>query len=54
MKVTQVLIEHDVKFVSDLCDRIVVLDFGHQRSEGPPARVLAEPEVIAAYIGAKE
>jgi branched-chain amino acid transport system ATP-binding protein len=54
MKVTQVLIEHDVKLVSDLCDRIVVLDFGRCRAEGVPAQVLAEPEVIAAYIGAPD
>lgn len=49
--ITQVLIEHDVRFMADLSDRLLVLDFGTQIAEGRPAEVLALPEVIEAYVG---
>jgi branched-chain amino acid transport system ATP-binding protein len=47
----QVLIEHDVRFVRDLCEYVYVLDFGTLLAEGPPDEVLDDPAVAAAYTG---
>ena len=49
--VTILLIEHDMKFVSGLCDEITVLNFGTVLAQGSPAVALNDPEVIKAYIG---
>lgn len=49
--VTILLIEHDMKFVSGLCDEITVLNFGTVLSQGTPETALNDPEVIKAYIG---
>lgn len=49
--VTILLIEHDMKFVSGLCDEITVLNFGTVLSQGAPEKALNDPEVIKAYIG---
>ena len=49
--VTILLIEHDMKFVSGLCDEITVLNFGTVLAQGTPAVALNDPEVIKAYIG---
>ncbi|WP_375414297.1 ATP-binding cassette domain-containing protein [uncultured Bradyrhizobium sp.] len=46
------LVEHDMGFVMDLADRIVVLDFGTKIAEGTPDAIKRNPEVIKAYLGA--
>ena len=48
---TILLIEHDMKFVAELCDRITVLNFGTVLVEGDTKTALSDPEVIRAYIG---
>jgi ABC-type branched-subunit amino acid transport system ATPase component len=46
------LVEHDMGFVMDLADRIVVLDFGTKIAEGTPDTIKTNPDVIKAYLGA--
>jgi len=50
--VTLLLIEHDVKLVMGLCDRVAVLDYGKKIAEGTPQVVQRDAAVIAAYLGA--
>lgn len=50
--VTVVLVEHDMKMVMNLSDRILVLDYGKKIAEGTGPEVRRNPDVIAAYLGA--
>lgn len=49
--VTIVMIEHHVHVITRLCDHVLVLNFGARLFEGPPAAVIAHPDVIEAYLG---
>ncbi|MGJ0149937.1 ABC transporter ATP-binding protein [Campylobacter lari] len=50
-KISVLLIEHDMKFVNKLCDRVMVLDYGKTIFEGKPNDAVQNPEVISAYLG---
>jgi branched-chain amino acid transport system permease protein len=48
---TILVIDHDMNLVEQVADRITVLNFGRRIADGPPAEVLRNPEVVAAYLG---
>ncbi len=45
------VVEHNMPFVSGLCDRLVVLDLGQLIANGPPAQVLGDARVMSSYLG---
>jgi branched-chain amino acid transport system ATP-binding protein len=49
--VTILIIEHDVRLVMGLCDRVLVLDYGRKIAEDVPKAIQKDPRVIAAYLG---
>lgn len=50
-QITILLIEHDMKLVSGICEQILVLNFGMELAKGTPSEVLNNPDVITAYLG---
>jgi len=52
--VTILLVEHDMRAVMGLCDRVFVLNFGEKIAEGTPEQIQNNPEVVEAYLGVNE
>jgi branched-chain amino acid transport system ATP-binding protein len=52
--ITLLVVEHDMSFVRDLCDRVVVLNFGRKIAEGTLDEVKRDPQVLSAYLGQDE
>jgi len=48
---TVLLIEHDMKFVNNMCDKVLVLDYGEEIFEGKPSDAIVDKNVVAAYLG---
>jgi branched-chain amino acid transport system ATP-binding protein len=51
--ITILVVEHDMRLVMNICDRLCVLNFGSMIAEGPPSEICKHKEVIAAYLGSE-
>ena len=54
MGITIMIVEHDVDFVSRICNRVIALNYGQKIAEGPPDKIQADPLILEAYIGKEE
>jgi branched-chain amino acid transport system ATP-binding protein len=50
---TTVIVDHDIAFIADVCDRLLAMSFGRQLGIGTPTEVLGLPEVRKSYLGLK-
>ncbi|MBC8194368.1 MAG: ABC transporter ATP-binding protein [Actinobacteria bacterium] len=48
---TLMLVEHDIRFISDLCDRVIVLNYGKKMADGTPDEIKSDEAVLEAYFG---
>jgi len=51
---TSIVVEHNMKAVMGLCDRIVTISYGKKIAEGSPKEISSNPAVIEAYLGAEQ